>query len=161
MLSPFEIQQVLDQQARERAFKARAAAQAQPLTPAHSEAIAANEYAGDVAENADAQRRRSRVQHEADPYLAGDDVREMDEAALADLGKRFRDAADMPSGYPVMGPVSAEQFRDGPITADHASYGAAYARPAYPVPVPSAAVSAAAITRPLLTDGRSRPGAGG
>jgi len=157
MLSPFEIQQRLDQQARERVLKA----QAQVPTPAHSAAIAANEYAGDLADNADTQRQRSRVQHEVDPYAEHDDVRVMDEAALADLGKRFRDAADMPSGYPVMGPVSAEQFRDGPITADHASYGAAYAQAAYPAPVPSATISAAAITRPLLTDGRSRPGAGG
>jgi hypothetical protein len=112
-----------------------------------------------VEENADAQRRRSRIQHEAEPFTGDDDGRHMDEAALADLGKRFRDAADTPSGYPVMGPVSAEQFRDGPITRDHASYGASYEAAPRVMPVPTATISAGAITRPLLTDGRSRPGA--
>lgn len=162
MLTWFEMQQQLDQQARERAFKARS--QAEPPTPAHSVAEAAIGYADDTAENADAQRRRSRVQHEVEPYAGGEDVAHMDEAALADLGKRFRgaaDVADIPTGYPPMRPVSAEMFRDGPITADHASYGADYKPAPRVVPVPSSVFSASAISRPLLTDGRYRYSAGG
>ena len=133
-------------------------------TPQHAAAEAANQYAGDAEENAEAQRRRSRIQHEAEPFAGGNDGRHMDEAALADLGKRFRgaaDVADTPSGYPPMRPVSAEQFRDGPITADHASYGAAYEASPRVVPVPTAVITAAAITRPLLTDGHAATSPGG
>jgi len=127
------------------------------LTGSDSEAIAANEYAGDVEEDAEAQRRRSRIQHEADPYASDsdDDGCVMDEAIVADLGKRFRNAYDTPSGYPVMDQVDAEMFRRGPTVAGEAAYGpgyAGFAPDACPVPVPSATVSAAAITRPLITE---------
>lgn len=176
MLSPFEAQQMIDQQAREQAFKARPGGQAQPPTPGHAaaeaalgcaEVSAAGQYAGDADGSAEAQRRRARVQHEVDPFAGDDDGREtdhMDEAALADLGKRFRgsaDVADIPAGYPPFRPVSAEQFRDGPVTADHASYGAGYRAAPRVVPVPQGTLSAAAITRPLMTDGRSSPCAEG
>ncbi len=147
---------MIDQQARERAFKARAGAQAQVPTPQHAAAAAANEYAGDVEEDAEARRRRSRVQHVVDPP-----PEVVPEVVPADLGKRYTQAYDTPSGYPQPGRVSPEDFRRGPVTGDHAAYSPGYAPDARPVPVPSAAVSAAAISRPLLTDGRARPGAEG
>ena len=82
----------------------------------------------------------------------------------ADLSKRFSQAHDTPSGYPVMGQVSAEAFHRAPIVAGEVASSPGYAGfvpDPQPAPVPSAAVSAAAVTRPLITDGRSRPGAGG
>lgn len=107
MLSPLEFDRLCEQRAL--ALKA-----AQPPTPGHSAAAAATEYADDVAENAEAQRRRSRVQHEATPYAGDDD----DAACVAepDVDKRLRDAADSPSGYPPLRQVSAEEFRRGPVT---------------------------------------------
>jgi hypothetical protein len=150
MLTPFETQQILDRQARERVFKAQAQAR-DAAPPPHSAA----EGLADLGEAGEDERRRERIRH-ADPYPP-----DAPEVAHADLGKRFTDAIDVPTGYPPMRPVSAEMFRDGPVTADHASYGAAYEASPRVVPVATATVSAAAITRPLLTDGRSRDSAPG
>lgn len=159
MLTPFELEQKLGQQARERVLKA-----AQPPTPGHSAAAAANQYAGDVGENADAQRRRSRVQHEPEPYAGDDD----DVACVVEpeVDKRFRQAYDNDAaGYPPMTPPpAADMFRRRPITADQEAYGpgyAGFAADAYPVPVPPATLSASAICRPLITSGQSRPCAPG
>jgi hypothetical protein len=147
MLSAFEVEQRLDQRAR--VLKAEA------LTPQHSAAEAAT----DAQAVADAERRRRRVQHEVDPYP--DDTAEAVEAVEPDLDKRYRQAQDTPTGYPPLGPVSPEVFRRGPVTADHAAYSAGYDSTARPVPVPSATLSPEMITRPLMTDGRSRPSAPG
>jgi len=132
----------LDQRYEERARVLKA----QAVTPQHS--------ACEAAEDADAaERRRRRVQHEADPYPV-----EAPEVVEADLDKVYRQASDAPTGYPPMVPVvSPEDFRKGPITADHAAYGPGYQPPAYGAPVPSAALTPAMITRPLLEGGQSRP----
>jgi hypothetical protein len=81
--------------------------------------------------------------------------------AEADLGKRYNQAFDVPSGYPQPARVSAEDFRRGAIVAGEAAYSPAYAPPARPVPVPPGTLNAAAITRPLMTGGQSRPSAEG
>jgi hypothetical protein len=103
-----------------------------------------------------AEEARRRVEHEADPYL-----HEAPEVAEADLGKRFSQAFDVPSGYPAPGRVDPEAFRRGPIVAGEAAYGVGYASSARPMPVPSATLSAAAVSRPLMTDGQSRASAEG
>jgi hypothetical protein len=139
----------IDRKIAERALKAEA------LTPQHSAA----EAAVGAGDDEDAKRRRDRVRHEADPYPA--DVPEVAEVDLADLGKRFTQAADVPEGYPPMRPVHAEDFRRAPIAADHQANSPGYAPPGQAVPVPSATLSAGMITRPLLTDGQSRPCATG
>ena len=146
MLTPSEFDRLCEQ----RALTLKAA---QPPTPGHSAAAAANEYAGDVEANADAQRRRSRVQHAADPYLGDDNDCEMGEVVAADLDKRYREAYDTPSGYPAMGTVSPELFRRGLIPAGQSSPGTDYDPPALPAPPPSATVTPGMISRPLVTGG--------
>ena len=145
MLTPFELEQRLEQRAR--ILKAEA------LTPQHAAAEAAMGACDDEEDQAEeAEEVRRRVQHEADPYL-----HDAPEVAHADLGKRFDQAYDTPAGYPQMGAVSPETFRRGPIVTGEAAYGPGYCPPARRVPVPSATVSAAAIARPLMTGGQSRP----
>jgi hypothetical protein len=143
MLTPAQI----DKKFAARALKAEA------LTPGHSAAE------GAVGADDDAEQLRRRVQHEADPYLHEDDLPEV---ARADLGKRYNEAFDVPSGYPPMRTVDAEQFRRGPITVGEAAYSPAYSQPGRAVPVPTATLAPGMATRPLLTGGRSRacaPGA--
>jgi hypothetical protein len=155
MLTPFE----LDQRRNTQALKAQTQTQAQVPTPQHAAAASANEYADGIAEAAEAERQRSRIQHEVNPPP---EVPEVAEADLAALGKRFSQAAYdvVPAGYPApMGPVSPETFRRGTLTAGEAAVSPGYAPSARPVPIPSATISAAAVSRPLLTDGRSRPSA--
>ena len=118
------------------------------LTPRHSAA----EAAVNAEDDKEAERRRERVQHLAEPYPV-----EVPEVDCADLGKRYREAFDTPDGYPPMHLVRAEEFRRAPIAADHAANSPGYAPPGRAVPVPSATISAGMIARPLLTDGRSRP----
>jgi hypothetical protein len=133
----------------DRQFAARALAlKAEALTPAHAAAEGAVEAEGDE----DAKRRRRRVQHEAEPYPI-----EVPEVDCADLGKRYREAFDTPDGYPPMRLVDAEQFRRGPATAGHAADSPGYGPPGQAVPVPSVTLAPGMVTRPLLTDGRSRP----
>ena len=76
-----------------------------------------------------------------------------------DVGKMYQDALDMPAnpGYPAMRPVNPEMFRRGPVAAGEAAYSPGYAAPGRAVPVPSAVLAPGMITRPLLTDGQSRP----
>lgn len=154
MLTPWEFDRSCEQ--RTLALKA-----AQPPTPGHSAAAAANEYAGDTAADADAQRTRSRVQHEVDPYLGDDDDCEMDAAVAADLDKAYRQASDAPSGYPHMTQVNPEMFRRGPVRTGQAAYGPEHDVPSWTVPVPSATLTPGMISRPLITDGQSRPCAPG
>jgi hypothetical protein len=143
MLTPGELDRVIDQ--RDRVLKVTVP------TPAHSEAMAANEYGAGQEEIAEAERLRRRVQHEVDPEP------EAAEVAEADVDKVFRQAAGgVPTGYPPLRQVSAEEFRRGPVTAGHATYGVNYDLSARPAPVPSA-MNVAVVSRPLLTDGRSRP----
>jgi hypothetical protein len=113
-----------------------------PLTPGHSAAEGAMDAMNgqDHGEVSEAEQLRRRVQHEVDPV----DVPEVD---VAELGKRYDQAFGVPSGYPAFRPVHAEQFRTGPAT------------PGRPVPVPTATLNAAALTRPPLglADGHARP----
>jgi hypothetical protein len=120
-------------------------------TPGHS---AAEGAVGADSVTDDAERRRRRVQHEADPYA---DPAEVPEVAHADLAKRFDQAYDTPDGYPRLRPVHPEQFRRGPITGGEAAYSPGYEAPARPVPVPSATLAPGMISRPLITGGQSRP----
>lgn len=129
-----------------RKFAAQAL-KAEALTPQHSAAEAAQEAD-------EAGRRRDRIQHEADPYLHEDDLPEV---AHVDLPKAFNQAVDVPEGYPPMRPVNAEDFRRRPATTGHAAYSAGYEVPGQAVPVPSATLAPGMATRPLLTDGQSRP----
>ena len=85
----------------------------------------------------------------------------MPEVARVDVGKLYRDAVNVPTGYPLPGHVSPEAFRRGPITAGEAAYGVSYDPSARPVPVPAATLSASAVTRPLMTGGQSRASAEG
>ena len=66
---------------------------------------------------------------------------------LSEVGKAYRQAFEVnyPADYPALRMVGAEQFRRTPAPAGQ------------PVPVPSATLSAGMISRPLLTDGQSRP----
>jgi hypothetical protein len=122
-----------------------------PVTPAHSTAEGAVEAEDDDA----AERRRERVQHEADPYLH--EAPEVDCVDLAGLGKFRGGAADTPEGYPSMRQVDAEAFRRPPATEGHAAYSAAYGTPGQAAPVPAATLAPGMATRPLLADGQSRP----
>lgn len=133
----------------DRQFAAQAL-KAEALTPQHSAAEAAQE----ADEAGRAERRRQRVQHEADPYLHEADLPEV---AHADLPKAFNQAVDVPEGYPPMRPVHAEQFRRGPVAAGHEANSPGYAPPGHAVPIPSATLAPGMATRPLLTDGQSRP----
>jgi hypothetical protein len=123
----------------------------QALTPQHAAAEAAMDGCDDDEDQAEEVRRR--VRHLADPGQPG-----VPEVAEADLGKRFSQAFDVPSGYPAPGRMDPEAFRRGAIVAGEAAYSVGYATPARPVPVPSETLSAAAITRPQLTEGHSWPG---
>jgi hypothetical protein len=158
VLTSFELEQKLGRQARERALKA-----AQPPTPGHSAAAAANEYAGDVEANADAGRRRSRVQHEVDPFAGDDDGCEDGEAMAGDLDKAFRQAYDNDTtGYPPMAPPSpADMFRRGPVTSGQASPGVGYDLPVPAVHVPRGVPEARAVSPDLITDTQSCPVTGG
>ena len=148
---------MIDQQARERralALKAAEAVRARDaLTPLHAAAEAG------TGEAAEAEQDRERIRH-ADPYPP-----DAPEVAHADLGKfRTTEAVSVPTGYPQPAQVSVEDFRRGPITADHYNYGPGYDHlgpGAYPVPVPTATISAMGINRPLLTDGQAAASAGG
>jgi len=109
--------------------------------------------AGEAQGGEDAkQRRRERVQHEVDPYL-----HEAPEVDCVDVPKAYNQAVDVPEGYPPLRPVHAEQFRRGPVTADHAAYSPGYAAPGRPVPVPAAALAPGMASRPLPADGRAAP----
>ena len=79
--------------------------------------------------------------------------------AHADLGKLYRQAVNAPDGYPPFGHVNPEAFP--PITAGEAAYSPGYDPSARPVPVPSATLIAAAVSRPPLTDGRAARSAAG
>ncbi len=147
MPTPYEIEQRIAQQA----LKAEA------LTPQHSAAEAAM-GGGDDDEAEEAERLRRRVQHLADPYS---EPTEAPEVAHVDVGKLYRQAVNVPTGFPPFGHVNPEAFRRGPVTAGQAAYSPGYDPSARPVPVPSATLSAAAVTRPLLTDGRAAPSAEG
>lgn len=148
MLTPYEIEQRIAQRAQ--------MSKAEALTPAHSAAEAAMGTGDDDDEAEAAERLRRRIQHEADLYPP-----EVPEVAHADLGKLYRQAVNVPEGYPPFGHVNPEAFRRGPITGGEAAYSPGYDPAARPVPVPSATMNAAAITRPLMTDGRARPAAEG
>jgi hypothetical protein len=142
MLTPYEI----DRRCAELALKTGAP------TPGH----VAAEGAVDGQEPDEAEQRRLRFQHLADPLA---EPAEVPEVAVADLDKAYRDgqAFQPPAGYPEPRRVSAEEFRRGPLAAGHAAYSAAYEAPGRPVPVASEAMNAARISRPLMTDGRARP----
>lgn len=113
------------------------------VTPQHAAAQAAQ--AADEAGPDEAERRRQRVQHLADPYPA--DLPEVDEVDLAEVGKRYNQAYDTPAGYPAMRPVRAEQFRQGRVT------------PGQPMPVPRETLAPGMVTRPALSDGHARTSA--
>jgi hypothetical protein len=151
VLSRYEIDRKFDRQA-------RLAKAARPPTPAHAAAEAANEYAADDAEAAEAGRRREHVQHEVDPI-----PQEMPEVAGFDVSKMYRDALDMPGhpGYPAARPVSAESFRRGPVVAGEAAYSPGYQPAGQPVPVPASTLAPGMATRPPLSDGQARPCAPG
>jgi hypothetical protein len=133
----------------DRQFAAQAL-MAEALTPQHSAAEAAQ----GADEAGDARRRRERIQHEADPYLHEDDLPEV---AHVDLPKAFDQAVNIPEGYPPLRPVHAEQFRRRPVAAGHAADSPGYGAPGQAVPIPSATLAPGMISRPLLTDGQSRP----
>ena len=140
----------------DRQYATRAAAlKAEALTPAH----AAAEGAVEAEDGEDAKRRRrERIQHEVDPVDPGGPyLHEVPEIAHADVPKAFNQAVDVPEGYPPLRPVHAEQFRRGPATEGHAAYSPGYGAPGQAVPVPSATLAPGMVTRPLLTDGQSRP----
>ena len=130
------------------------ALKAEALTPLHSASEAVVDAEGTDGPD-EAELRRERIQHLADPYPA--DLPEVDEVDVAELGKRFNQAVDVPEGYPAMRPVHAEQFRRAPIAAGHEANSPGYAPPGRAVPVPSATLAPGMIVRPLLTDGQSRP----
>jgi hypothetical protein len=94
------------------AAELRKAAQARAragVTPAHASAaasLAACEGDGD-GQAEDAERRRDRVQHLADPYP--------DDSAA----KAYRDAYEVPADYPQPVRVSPEDFRRGPVRPGH------------------------------------------
>jgi hypothetical protein len=103
-----------------------------------------------------AERRRERVQHEAEPYP--DDVPEV---VQADLDKAFRQAPDVAAGYPPMAPPpSADMFRR-PLVSGHASPGVDYEPPSVSVHVPRGVLKASTVSRALITGGQSRPCAPG
>lgn len=119
---------------------------AEPPTPGHSAAEAANEYARDTAEAAEAQRRRQRIQHEVDPYLH--EAPEVDHLDPAGLGKRYNQAVDFPEGYPPTQHVTAEDFRRPPSAEGHAAFSPGYAPPTQPVSIPGLVMPPTAVTGP-------------
>lgn len=158
-LSAYELQAREIRKAAERRDQLLKAAE--PPTPGHSAAAAAIEYARDNAEAAEAERRRARVQHEVDPCLH--EAPGVPEVDLAEVGKAYRDGfeVEFPADCPPVRRMSAEEFRRAPAAAGHAADSPGSAPPARPVPVPSGTLTAAAISRPLITDGQSRPCAPG
>jgi hypothetical protein len=100
VLTPYEIGQRIAQRAQ--------MSKAEALTPAHSAAEAAMGTGDDDDEAEAAKRLRRRVQHEADLYPP-----EVPEVAHADLGKLYRQAVNVPEGYPPFGHVNPEAFRRG------------------------------------------------
>jgi hypothetical protein len=106
VLTPWEINRKIDKRAR--VLKA-----AQAATPLHSACEAAEDTDGEP----EAERRRARIQHLAEPYPP-----EVPEVAAADLDKAYREASDVPSGYPLMEPVNPEMFRRGPVRAGQSAH---------------------------------------
>jgi hypothetical protein len=149
VLSRHEIDRKFDEQS-------RLSKTAQPLTPGHAAAEAANEYAAANEEAAEAERRRRRIQHEVDPYL-----HEAPEVASFDVGKVYRDALNVPEhpDFPAPGPVNPEMFRRGPVVAGESAYSPGYAAPGQAVPVPSVTLAPGTATRPLLSDGQAQAAA--
>jgi hypothetical protein len=140
MLTRFQVVRLAAERAR--VLKAEA------LTPLHAASEAMHDAGGDD----EAERRRRRVQHEADPYPV-----EAPEVAVADLDKAFRQASDVATGYPPMAPpLSADMFRRGPVTSGEASYGADYDVPGWSVRVPRGTLEASTISRALISEGQSR-----
>jgi hypothetical protein len=150
MLTPWEVE-------RRREQLRAAALKAQALTPAHAAAEGALGAAEPEEPEGAEREARERIRHLADPYAP-----DAPEVAHADLGKRYDQAYEVPAGHPApLGPVSPESFRRGPLTAGEGAYGPGYVPSVRPVPIPQATLSAAAICRPLMTDGQSRPSAPG
>lgn len=135
-------------------FAGRALKAAEALTPAHAAAEAALDADGTECPD-EAELRRERIQHLVDPYPP--DLPEVDQLDCAEIGKRFNQAFDAPDGYPPLRPVNAEQFRRPPVAAGHVANSPGYDPPRRAVPVPSATLAPGMISRPLLSDGQSRP----
>jgi hypothetical protein len=138
----------------DRKFAARALKAAEALTPAHAAAEAGLDADGTECPD-EAELRRERIRHLADPYPP--DLPEVDQLDVAEVGKRFNQAFDTPDGYPPLRPVNAEQFRRPPGAPGHAADSPGYGPPGRPVPVPSATLTAEMISRPALLAGQSRP----
>jgi hypothetical protein len=141
----------IDRLLAERALKA-----AEGVTPQHTAASAEVE----AEDGEEAEQRRLRVQHLADPFSV---PAEMPEVAHVDVGKLYRDALNVPANpdFPAPGPVNPEVFRRGPVAGDHAACSPGYEAPGWSVPVPTAVLAPGMISRPLLTDGQARPSAEG
>ena len=149
MLTPWEVDRRLEQRA--------LALKAGTLTPAHA-AAEAEVDAGDHGEPDDpdeATQRRRRVQHQADPYLP-----EIPGGRLRGPGQglprpgRCGRAIRLPA-------VRPGKPGDVPPRAGHPGRGGlqpgSYDTSAAPVPIPRGTISAAGFSRPLLTEGQSRP----
>jgi hypothetical protein len=84
-------------------------------TPQHSAAEGA--VCADDPDEADpAERRRLRVQHEADPH---GEPAEAPEIAQAELGKVHGGMYEPPESYPVPRPLDVTDFQRPPLAADH------------------------------------------
>ena len=103
----------------------------EPVTPQHA-ACEAAVGAEDRDEPDEAERRRLRVQHEADPYS---EPAEAPEVAHADLSKVHGGVYEPPASFPVPGPVCAAEFRRPLLAADHDARS-----PGYEPPRPSLAL---------------------
>jgi hypothetical protein len=101
----------------------------------------------------EAELRRERIQHLADPCGEPAEIPEVD---VAEFAKRYDQAFEAPTGYPQLGRVDPEMCRRGPVTRGEAAYSAGYGTPGQPVPIPSATLTAGAICRPVLAEGQSR-----
>ena len=121
---PYEI----DRRAEEFALKAA-------VTPQHAAFEAAVD--ADGAED-DAVRRRRRIQHDADPYA---EAAEIPEVHVAELGKRYSQAFEVPAGYLQPGRIDPEEFRRAPLAGGQAAYSPGYQVPERPVPVPPSALA--------------------
>jgi hypothetical protein len=137
MLTPWEFNRKIDERAR--ILKAEA------VTPLHA---AAGVDAQDDDE-AEAERRRERVQHEAVPYA---EPAELPEVEHADLGKRYNQAYEPPYGYPIPAAVHPEQFRRGPIVTGEAAYSAGHEPPL--TSHLGLAGDSTVVARPLMSDGQ-------
>lgn len=118
MLTPAEFSRQCDE--RDRALKGG-------VTPLHSACEAGMDGPDDEEDQGEEVRRR--VQYQADPVLP-----DLPEVSVADLGKRFSQAFDTPSGYPAMSTVNPEAFRRGPIVTGEAAYSPGHDPSARPVP---------------------------